>query len=392
MTSELMLAYNWLTAKGDLVQVNRQKNASSFEPLSEESPQESNLLLLPGMVDLHAIVQPLDATIDEAKAAYAHGITSLLAMPRHDKDHQLGFYATHTQPRKDHARVYQSVPLSNSCGDTRIPLDYNALDNSKVKALVITDEDLLHTKALLRCLQLAKTSGIKVFLQPNWAPLCQQAQVHTGQLSVRKGLTSIGASAETIALQLVLELIRDTGASLHCTGVTSARSVAIIAKAKKEGLDVSADVSISHLLFTDQDIGNFDTHYKLWPPLRSEEDKQALLGAVNIGTIDAISSLHTPDSQSSKHLPFASAAYGAATFDTFIPMLVQLLNAKKITPERIAYCCCTRPAQILGIDNPDSIMIDTSSTLGDDDWHSAGKNSPWFGQPRLGRTVKLTRD
>ena len=389
MTSEPIQAHNWLTEKGGAVHVKVDKSGYTLEKPKNKLKSTSNKLLLPGMVDLNAIVQPISSTTSEAKAAHANGITSLVAMPRRRKNHLLDFYTPATDQEEKHTTVYQTLPLSKDFGDTRTPLDYGSLDKSKVKALIITDKDLLHTKALLRCLQLAKTSGIKVFLQANWSPLCQQAQVHTGQLAVHKGLDSVGASAETIALQLVFDLIRDTGTPLHCTGITSARSVAIIERAKQEGLDITSDVSISHLLFTDQDINDFDTNYKIWPPLRAKEDQHALLQAINTGVIDAISSLHTPTKQTSKHLPFASADYGSATFDAFVPMLVQLLNEKSITPERLVHCCCTQPAKILGIENSDSIIIDPSHTLERGDWHSAGKNSPWYNKHRLGLATVL---
>ena len=359
MTSTIQ-AQDWLHGDGLPVTVTMDEKGHHCN--TSPSQGKPLTLLMPGIIDLHAVIMnPNAEEKHDANMAYAHGITSLLAMPDRDQDNQHHYYRLPKQSSTQ-ADVYTTAPLSKPYGDSRIPLDYHTLRTDQVKALVVADEDLLHTKALLRCLQLVKNSGMMVIFQPHWTPLSQTGQVHQGKHAAIKGLDGISPAAETIALQLMLELVRDTGTAIHCTGISSARSMAIIDSAKKEGLPITADVSITHLLFIDQDIGNFDTNYKLWPPLRSEEDRQALLTGINTGSIDAITSHHSPRSHTSKHLPFASASYGTPTFHCFLPMLTQLLNQQAITPQHIRQCCHVNPAKILGIDNNKSILIHTDTS------------------------------
>ena len=132
-----------------------------------------------------------------------------------------------------------------------------------------------------------------------------------GAYAARLGLEGLPDLAETLALQTLFELQRDTGARLHLSRLSSAAGLARVRAAKREGLPVSCDVSANHLHLTDVDIGFFDARYRLQQPLRGQRDRDAIRAALADGTIDALCSDHTAVTAAGKAAPFAQAQPGA---------------------------------------------------------------------------------
>lgn len=218
--------------------------------------------------------------------------------------------------------------------------------------------------------------------------LALYGQMHEGHTSTLLGLKGIPQVAEEIAIQKNLSILEYTGGRLHLQTLSSAKSVELVRTAKAKGLQVTADVSIYQLLFTDEDLMDFDTSLKVMPPFRSEEDRLELLEGLRDGTIDALVSNHVPQDFDSKHMEFDLAPFGMAGLQTFLPALVKLepvlgwpLLIQKIT---------AGPEKILGIADGrmDSLtLFDPSAT-----WTynaktnvSLSQNSPWFGQELTGR-------
>src|SRR5258706_69316 len=160
-------------------------------------------------------------------------------------------------------------------------------------------------------------------IAPRWqakcAPPSPAASVaQFGELVGRFDFEGVPASAEPVAIATIATLMRETGARVHLARLSSAGGVDLVRQAKAEGLPLSCDVGIHHLLLTDRDIGYFDSQYRFTPPLRSPADRDALSKAVQDRTVDAICSDHTPVHDDAQNVPFAEAEPGASTPGTFL--------------------------------------------------------------------------
>ncbi|WP_051203385.1 dihydroorotase [Hugenholtzia roseola] len=182
-----------------------------------------------------------------------------------------------------------------------------------------------HTGTLLRALQYAKPLGA-VLMQISKEPyLSERGQMHEGIASTRLGLRGLPALAEAMAIEQMLALLRYTGGRLHFSTLSTAEGVALIRKAKAEGLAVSADMAAYQLSFLDEDLAEFDTHLKVYPPFRGNTDRLALLSALQDGTIDCVVSNHQPQDLESKRLEFDLAEFGITSLQTAFSSLYAAL-------------------------------------------------------------------
>ena len=155
--------------------------------------------------------------------------------------------------------------------------------------------------------------------------------------------------AERIGLDRDLGLVEMTGARYHADQITTARSLSALVRAKANGLDVTAGVSIHHLTLNELDVGDYRTFFKFTPPLRSEEDRLAMVEAVAEGVIDIINSFHTPADEESKRLPFEEAASGAVGLQTLLPAALRLVHAGQIDLPTLFRALSLNPARRLGL-------------------------------------------
>ena len=178
------------------------------------------------------------------------------------------------------------------------------------------------TLVLHRALQYAATFGYTVWLRANDAYLGNGVAAK-GALATRMGLSGVPVIAETIALNTIFELVRDTGARVHLCRLSSAAGVELVRRAKAEGLPVSCDVSVNQLHLTDLDIGYFNAAMRLTPPLRQQRDRDAIRAALADGTVDALVSDHTPVDADAKNLPFAESEPGATGLELLLALALK---------------------------------------------------------------------
>lgn len=217
-------------------------------------------------------------------------------------------------------------------------------------------------------------------------------QMHEGDVSTRLGMKGIPNISEEIAIQRNIEILKYTGGRLHIQTISSAKSVNLIREAKKIGLNITVDVSIYQLIFSDVDLDNFDANFKVIPPFRSAADRVGLIAGLLDGTIDAIVSNHQPQDFDSKYMEFDLASFGMIGLQTFLPALVIL--AEELTWPLLIQKITRGPASVLKLKNSKN----TSLTIFDpsEKWVfdqksniSLSKNTPWFGRELTGK-VKYT--
>jgi dihydroorotase len=168
-----------------------------------------------------------------------------------------------------------------------------------------------------------------------------------GPLATRLGLTGVPVLAETIAMETLFELVRDTGARVHLARLSSAAGVELARRAKAEGLPISCDASIHQLHLIDVDIGYFDAAMRLVPPLRQQRDRDAIRLGLADGTIDALVSDHTPVTKDAKHLPFATAEPGATGLELLLGLALKWGESSGLGLAATLAAVSTRPAAVL---------------------------------------------
>jgi len=203
------------------------------------------------------------------------------------------------------------------------------------------------TLVLHRALSYASTFGYTVWLRPQDAWLGHGVAAK-GPLATRMGLSGVPVIAETIALNTIFELVRDTGARVHLCRLSSAAGVERVRRAKAEGLPVSADVAMANLHLTDVDIGYFDAAMRLTPPLRQQRDRDALRAALADGTLDVLVSDHTPVDADAKNLPFAEAEPGATGLELLLSLALKWGADSGQTLARTLATVTSAPAAVLG--------------------------------------------
>ena len=289
--------------------------------------------VLPGLIDLcarlrepgHEHAHMLES---EMAAAVAGGVTSLVCPPDTDPvlDEPGLVEMLRMRAEKLHqARVFPQGALTRGLKG-EVLTEMGLLTDAGCIAFGQADAPIVNTQVLQRALQYASTFDYAIWLRP-LDPWLGGGVAASGPLAMRMGLAGVPVMAETIALHTVFELLRSMSGGgaprVHLCRISSAAGVALLRQAKAEGLRVSADVSIHSLHLTDADIGHFDSHARLNPPLRQASDRDALAAALADGTIDALVSDHTPVEADAKHLPFAEAEPGATGLELLLPLALQ---------------------------------------------------------------------
>lgn len=221
--------------------------------------------------------------------------------------------------------------------------------------------------------------------------------MNEGENSVKFGMPGIPNIAESLFVHRDIELARYTGSKLHISGITTADSLALIKKAKKEGVQVTCSVTPYHLLFTDAELINYNSLFKVDPPLRTEKDRKALIKALEDGTIDCIAVHHKPQDWDAKVKEFEYATSGMAAMEVAWPMLLKA--APNVSPERWADLCSNNIARIFKLDTAtvaegaeaNFTLFDTTTswTLNKEDAKSMAYNIPLSGTELKGKAVLI---
>ena len=349
---------NKLDAKQDVFIIDRRIAAIGKAPDGFAATQvidASGLIVMPGLVDVAARLREpgyeYKATLEsEMTAAVAGGVTSLACPPDTDPpldEPGLVEMLKYRARSLNQCRVFPVGALTYGLKGAELT-EMIELSEAGCKAFSQADAPLTDTRVLLRAMQYAATFGYRVWLRPQDSFLARNGVAHDGEVATRLGLPSIPVVAETIALSTMLQLARETGATLHLCRVSSAAAVDMIRSAKAEGLNVTCDVSMNHVHLTEMDIGFFDANCHLMPPLRSQRDRAGLRAGLLDGTIDAICSNHSPVDDDAKQLPFAEAEAGATGLELLLPLVLKWAEQEKVPLLHALSRITSNPAQLLG--------------------------------------------
>lgn len=360
--------------------------------------------LAPGLVDLGVKVSEPGERHKESfrsagSAAAAGGVTTIVTrpdtLPAIDTPEALEF-VTRRAADAVGVRVAHMAALTKG-RDGREMVEIGFLKDAGAVAFSDADRVVENTKVFIRCLTYAGSLGALVIGHPQEPHLSNGAAATSGKFASLRGLPAVSPMAERMGLDRDLALTELTGARYHADQITTARALPRVLRAKDAGLDVTAGVSIHHLTLNELDVGDYRTFFKVKPPLRSEDDRLAVVEAVADGTIDIISSMHTPQDEESKRLPFEEAASGAVALETLLPAALRLWHAGQITMPQLIRALSTNPARRLGLDGgrleknapADLILFDPDKpfVLDRANLRSKSKNTPFDGARMQGKVL-----
>ena len=350
------------------------------------------LHLSPGLMDLHVNYRDPGYDWKEdlntgIQASAKGGFTSVLCMPSNNP-------STNSKVQVDYIRnatkgsVVEVLPAGNVTVDHQGQQLTELYEMSQSGAKAFTDDrnSIQNADVMKLALLYAKNFDGLVMNQPNNETISYEGKMNEGIASTKLGIKGIPALAEEVMLTRDIELVEYTQGKFHASRISTKKSVELIRSAKKKGLNVSADVGIHNLILQDQNCANFDSNYKVFPPLRTSEDIQALIEGLKDGTIDAICSDHCPEDVEHKVLTFDQANFGIIGAQTVLPLALEL--QKELGIHTIIDALSHNPRKILGIACP-TIAEGTEANLccfsTSDEWTfneesivSKSKNTPFL--------------
>ena len=362
------------------------------------------LVLAPGFVDMHVHLRDPGQTSKECietgtAAAAAGGYTSIVAMPNTTPpaDNPSTIRLINDMiAEKAKVRVYQSGCITEGrAGEKLAPL--GSLREMGVIAITDDGSCVQSAEIMRNAMQYAKMFNLLVMDHCQEATLTSIGQINEGAVSVRLGLGGWPAAAEDIIVARDIILAKYTESHIHLQHISSSVSVNIIRAAKAHGVSVSAEATPHHLSLTDECLLDFDTNYKMCPPLRTEADRQARIEGVVDGTIEVIAIDHAPHTDTDKDREFNMAPFGITGLETAFSVCRDVLvESGKIDMLGLVRLMSTRPAQLLNIDagtlrpgaEADFVLIDENAEYVFGKTLSRSRNTPWLGKKLKGRVVE----
>ncbi len=253
------------------------------------------------------------------------------------------------------------------------------------------------SRVLSRALTYARGLGALVVGHVQDPRLSQGAVATSGKFASLRGLPAVNPMAERMGLERDLALVEMTGARYHADQVTTAAALPALARAREAGLDVTAGVSVHHLTLNDMDVADYRSFFKLTPPLRAEDDRLAVVEALASGLIDVLCSMHTPQDEESKRLPFEAAAPGAVGLETLLPASLRLVHAGHLSLPQLFRALSLNPSSRLGLPTgrmargapADLVLFDAHApfVLDRATLQSKSRNTPYDGARLQGRVM-----
>ncbi|MGM4885250.1 dihydroorotase [Tardiphaga sp. 20_F10_N6_6] len=362
-------------------------------------------VVAPGLVDMRAFVGEPGASHREtfasaSRAAAAGGITTIICQP--DTSPTIDNSATVDfvlRRARDTAivNIHPMAALTKGLEGHEMT-EIGLLKAAGAVAFTDADKSITNAQIMRRALTYARDFDALIVHYTEDPDLVGEGVMNEGERASRLGLMGIPNAAEAIMLERDMRLVALTGGRYHAASLTCIESIEILKRARDAGLRVSASASINHLTLNENDIGPYRSYLKLSPPLRTEENRRALVEAVASGLIDVIMSDHNPQDVETKRLPFAEAAPGAIGLETMLSAGLRLIHNGELTFTQLIRAMSTRPAELLGLPGgtlrpgavADIIVIDADVpwVLDPADLKSQCKNTPFDEARFTGRVAR----
>jgi len=357
--------------------------------------------LSPGLVDIRVELGDLAATVE---AAVSGGVTSMVCLPTPelviDDMSEVEFVARRAR-KLGLAKVYPYGAITKGLEGKELA-EMGLLAEAGAVAFTDGERAVADAQTMRRAMSYASTFGLMIVQHPEEPSLAADGVMNAGETATRLGLFGIPKEAEVIMVERDLRLAFLTDGRLHIAHVSTAETVDTLRRAKADGLNVTCDTAPPYFALNETAIGDYRTFAKLSPPLRAEQDRQAVVEGLADGTIDAIASDHTPRDEESKRLPFAQADPGGIGLNTLLSVSLELYHNRHLSLLEVLKLVTSAPAGLMGLPAgslkegapADLILFDPDEGWKVDADKLVGKaqNSPFDGRPVQGRVLRTVID
>lgn len=364
----------------------------------------SGKIITPGLIDMHTHLREPGEEYKEtlasgALAAVAGGFTAIACMPNTkpvNDNKSVTEYILHQAAENGTAIIY---PVGAITKDLKGQTLAEFGDMKQAGIVAVTDDGfpVMNSEVMRRALEYARNFDLPVISHCEDLNLSGRGAMNEGAVSTQLGLAGIPAAAEEIAIFREIELAELTGGSVHIAHVSTRGSVDLIRHAKEKGIGVTAETAPHYFSLTEEAVRGYDTNAKMNPPLRTEEDRQAIIAGLRDGTIDVIASDHAPHSSLEKDVEFSSAANGIIGLETALPLSLGLVHSGQLSFADLIAKLSVNPARILHLEqnsiqagktaNLTVIDPEKKFTVDVDKFKSLSKNSPFHGWELKGQAV-----
>lgn len=364
----------------------------------------TGLLVMPGFVDIHVHLREPGFEYKETiatgtRAAVAGGVTSVACMANTRPVNDSPAVTRFILERAHAAALAKVFPVGavslGLAGEQLAP--FAGMYDSGIVAVSDDGMPVMDAELMRRALECAKMFGMPVIDHAEDRALVAGGVMHEGAVSLRLGLRGIPAAAEDVMVARDIALAGLTGGHLHVAHISSAGSVRMVRMARAAGIRITAEVSPHHLWLTDEAVTDYRTNAKMAPPLRTEDDRQALLEGLADGTIDCIATDHAPHHKDEKDVEFDCAANGVIGLETLLPLVLRLVEHGVLDLPTAIAKISSEPAAILGLPlgtlevgrAADLAIVDPQRewTVDPSQTFSKSKNTPFEGWKMRGRAV-----
>ncbi|PZA12256.1 dihydroorotase [Rhodopseudomonas palustris] len=365
----------------------------------------AGMVVAPGLVDMRAFVGEPGASHREtfasaSQAAAAGGITTIVCQPNTspviDNSATVDFVMRRARDTAI-VNIHPMAAITKGLGGAEMT-EIGLLKAAGAVAFSDGDLSITNAQVMRRALTYARDFDALIVHHTEDPDLVGEGVMNEGEFATRLGLAGIPNAAETVMLERDIRLVMLTRGRYHAASLTCIESLEILQRARDLGLPVSASVSINHVALNENDIGPYRTFLKLAPPLRTEDDRKALIAALASGLIDVVMSDHNPQDVEVKRLPFAEAAAGAIGLETMLPAGLRLVHAGELEFLSLIRAMSTRPAELLGLPGgtlragspADLIVVDPDVPwlVDPDELKSKCKNTPFDEARFSGRVIR----
>ena len=388
-----------------LIKAVGKKVANGNLPSEVDKIDIKKQILMPGIVDMRIFVGEPGFEYKEnfrtlSNAALSGGVTSVVSMPNTspviDNVSMVDFLKRRGRD-KSKINIFPAASLTKNT-DGKQMTEFGLLKRKGIVAFTDGIKTVQDPQVMSRIMSFAAQSGSLIIQHAEDNILSEGGLINEGEISTRLGLKGIPSLAEKIIVERDLSFLEEYFCRYHISQISSKKTVSIIQKAKEEGKKFTTGVSVNNLSLNENDIGDFKTFLKLSPPLRTEDDRLALVNGVNDGIIDVIVSDHKPEDEESKRLTLAQAATGASGIETLLPLALELFHNKSIKLSKLISSINSNPAKILEIDkgtlekgkDADLCVVDINKpwVVDKDKLKSKSKNTPIENRKLQGQVLK----
>ena len=366
-----------INENGKIDGIGKKVNANNI-PSREKYTDLKGKYIFPGLVDMRVFVGEPGFEYKEnfrtlSNAALSGGVTSVVTMPNTNPvvdNVSIVDFLKRRGRDKSKINIFPTASLTINSEGTNMT-EFGLLQNKGIIAFTDGTKTIQNTRIMSRIMNSAKDLNSLILQHAEDYELSKNGMINDGIIATKLGLQGIPELAEIIIIDRDLALLENFKCRYHISQISSAKSVEII-KNKKENLQFSCGVSVNNLSLNENDIGDFRTFLKLSPPLRTEDDRSALVRGLSDGTIDVIVSDHKPEDEEQKRLTFAQAETGASGIETLLSLSLEHYHNGNVKLETIIKALTSNPAKILQI-NKGNLSIGS-----DADFCIVDLNKPWI--------------